>query len=111
MTSLRPLVFGLLIGLALGACGDDDGGGVGLGGSGGSGPSGAGGSAGGPGPGCARAFDRVVLHTEFYSEGATYGDFDRDGVTDVVAGPYWYAGPLFTEKHELYEPVAFDPKG
>jgi FG-GAP-like repeat len=111
MTSLRPLVFGLLLGLTLGACGDDDDGvtSLGGGGSGGAGPSGSSGSAGGPG--CAGAFERLVLHTEFYSEGAAYGDFDRDGVTDVVAGPYWYAGPSFTAKHELYEPVAFDPKG
>ena len=57
------------------------------------------------------AFRRIELTTEFYCEGATYGDFDRDGDTDVAAGPYWYEGPSFTASHELYPPQPFDPKG
>jgi hypothetical protein len=117
MPSFWPVVLGALIGLSLGACGDDDesGGTAGTGGTGAAGgtggSAGSAGEGGSGGAGCAPAFDRVVLHTEFYSEGAAYGDFDRDGATDVVAGPYWYAGPSFTERHELYAPVAFDPKG
>jgi hypothetical protein len=54
-------------------------------------------------------FRRITLTTEFLSEGASFGDFDRDGATDVVAGPYWYKGPGFTEKHAIYPaPPPFD---
>lgn len=110
----------LALGLVLGACGgssdaDGSGGSAGSGGSGGAGGSagsagtaGSAGSGGRPGP---RSFERIDLHSEFYSEGASFGDFDRDGVNDVVAGPYWYAGPDFTTRHELYTPFVFDVKG
>ena len=57
------------------------------------------------------AFRKIRLSGEFYCEGATYGDFDRDGDIDVATGPSWYEGPAFTSAHELYLPQAFDPKG
>lgn len=56
-------------------------------------------------------FQRVVLHSEFYSEGAHAADIDRDGTLDVIAGPYWYAGPHFVARHQIYAPTPFDPKG
>ncbi len=34
------------------------------------------------------SFERVTLTTEFWSEGAGYGDFNRDGKLDVASGPY-----------------------
>jgi hypothetical protein len=106
----------LALALGITACGgDSESGGSGAsGGSGGAGGSagtagsaGSAGSGGSPGP---RSFDRFELSTEFYCEGASYGDFDRDGAIDVVAGPYWYAGPDFTTRHELYAPLVFDVK-
>ena len=56
-------------------------------------------------------FRRIRLSSEFYCEGATYGDFDCDGDTDVATGPHWYEGPSFTVEHEIYPPQAYDPKG
>lgn len=59
-------------------------------------------------------FRRIELTTEFLAEGANAGDFDGDGVTDVVAGPYWYRGPDFSTRHLIYlppeqaKPVPFD---
>ena len=37
------------------------------------------------------------------------GDFNRDGTVDIVAGPFWYEGPDFQRRQEIYPPVPFDP--
>ncbi|MCC6509815.1 MAG: VCBS repeat-containing protein [Pirellulaceae bacterium] len=49
-------------------------------------------------------FQTQTLCDEYFSEGAGAGDLNNDGHMDVVYGPYWYAGPGFTEKHEIYAP-------
>lgn len=62
----------------------------------------------------AQAADRYVIHRferrqltdVYYSEGANAGDLNRDGKPDVVHGPYWFEGPDFQVKHELYAPKA-----
>jgi FG-GAP-like repeat/FG-GAP repeat len=67
--------------------------------------------------GMASAADNLVLHTftkqrlsdQFFCEGSAIGDFNKDGVKDVAAGPYWYAGPELTAKHTIYPPKAIDP--
>ena len=56
-------------------------------------------------------FVKITLHREFYCEGASYGDFNRDGVTDVLAGPDWYEGPGYGAAHAVWPHVAFDPHG
>jgi hypothetical protein len=56
-------------------------------------------------------FKKLRLSDKFYAEGAYYGDFNRDGKLDVVAGPFWYEGPDFQKKHEFRSVEAFDPKG
>ena len=56
-------------------------------------------------------FEKHVLTTNFYTEGAAVADVNNDGNLDVLAGPYWYAGPAFTIKQEIYEPKAINPKG
>ncbi len=48
------------------------------------------------------SFSRQQLTNVYYSEGANAGDFNGDGKPDVVYGPYWYEGPDFKVKHELY---------
>ncbi len=48
------------------------------------------------------AFDKQRLTGEFWSEGAHIGDINKDGKMDVVSGPYWYAGPDFKTRHEIY---------
>jgi hypothetical protein len=52
-------------------------------------------------------FRRQVLTTEYLCDGIASGDFNRDGKPDVVAGPYWYEGPGFTTRHEIYPPKVF----
>ncbi|MEO1524154.1 MAG: PVC-type heme-binding CxxCH protein [Planctomycetota bacterium] len=51
------------------------------------------------------------LSADFFGEGATAGDFNRDGHTDIASGPYWYEGPDWKIKHPFYSQDAFDPHG
>ncbi len=53
-------------------------------------------------------FETRQLSDKYFSEGANAGDFNNDGQGDVVCGPYWYAGPDFSKKHEIYKPVPQD---
>ena len=55
------------------------------------------------------AFTKIPLTDKFHAEGAGIGDIDKDGHGDAVYGPYWYAGPAFTERHQIYPPEDFDP--
>ncbi|HET6574720.1 MAG TPA: VCBS repeat-containing protein [Fimbriiglobus sp.] len=47
-------------------------------------------------------FERQRLIDGYYSEGANAGDINGDGKPDVVSGPYWYEGPDFKTRHEIY---------
>lgn len=49
-------------------------------------------------------FRRIQINPDFYSEGINTGDINRDGIPDIVAGPYWYPGPSFTQKIAFREP-------
>ncbi len=56
-------------------------------------------------PGAAVTFKKITLTDQYLCDGINAVDIDRDGHVDVVAGPYWYAGPGFTTKHEFYPMV------
>jgi putative membrane-bound dehydrogenase-like protein len=47
-------------------------------------------------------FERQQLTDEYFSEGASFGDLNQDGKPDVVHGPYWWEGPEFVKRHEIY---------
>lgn len=54
-------------------------------------------------------FQRTPLSDQFWCEGASFADFNKDGANDIVAGPWWWAGPEFKVKHEIYAPkTTFD---
>ena len=55
-------------------------------------------------------FKKLRLSDEFYAEGAYFGDFNRDGKLDIVAGPFWFEGPDFQRRHEYRPAKAYDPK-
>ena len=57
------------------------------------------------------SFTTRTLAGEFFAEGAGVGDFNHDGTPDVVAGPFWLAGPTFVERHEFAAAKPFDPHG
>ena len=46
-------------------------------------------------------FRMQQLNDFFYSWGATAGDINRDGIPDVIAGPFYYLGPDYTERREF----------
>lgn len=48
------------------------------------------------------SFKKQPLEKYYWSEGAMFGDLNRDGKPDAVFGPYWWEGPSFTKRHELY---------
>lgn len=58
-------------------------------------------------------FLKVQLNPQFYSEGIHFGDLNRDGFQDIISGPYWYAGPSFTQKVAFRSPrsTPFDTTG
>jgi hypothetical protein len=47
------------------------------------------------------SFRKIQITREFWAEGATFGDFNRDGHPDVAYGPHWFAGPKFAQRHEF----------
>ena len=48
----------------------------------------------------------------FWAEGGAAGDFNRDGPPALVVGPYWYAGPDYGKRHEIYPAIeSFEMKG
>ena len=55
------------------------------------------------------SFTTTRLADRFFAEGATFGDLNNDKVADLIAGPYWFAGPDFKQQHVIYPPQPFDP--
>ncbi|MFN9040213.1 MAG: VCBS repeat-containing protein, partial [Planctomyces sp.] len=45
-----------------------------------------------------RTFQRKQLTDVYYSEGISAGDLNNDGVSDVIYGPHWYAGPDYSQR-------------
>ena len=59
------------------------------------------------------SFRKIQLNGQFYSEGINFGDVNHDGTPDIVSGPYWYAGPNYTQKtaFRLPKSTPFDTTG
>ena len=47
-------------------------------------------------------FKKQQLEKHYWSEGAMFGDLNKDGKPDAISGPYWWEGPAFTKRHEIY---------
>ncbi|SEL59069.1 FG-GAP repeat-containing protein [Chitinophaga rupis] len=49
------------------------------------------------------------INDMYYSWGAAAADFNKDGYTDIVAGPYIYFGPDYTRLREIFPASAYNP--
>ena len=57
---------------------------------------------------------KIVVSEKFHGEGSCIGDFNKNGTPDIAIGHFWYEGPDFTKRHQIFDgPNAkdFDPKG
>jgi hypothetical protein len=45
----------------------------------------------------------------YYSWSAAAADFNHDGITDIAAGPYYYLGPDYTTRKEIYLAQTINP--
>ena len=53
-----------------------------------------------------REFEKQELTPIYWSEGADFGDFNKDGHLDIVSGPNIFLGPDFNNMYEYYPAVA-----
>jgi hypothetical protein len=56
-------------------------------------------------------FRKQQLTDLFYAEGIAVGDLNRDGIQDVVAGPFYYLGPDYKVAGEIYPPETVNAAG
>lgn len=61
-------------------------------------------------PGSSVRFKKIELTNKYYCDGVAAGDIDSDGITDVVAGPFWYEGPTYQKAHAFYPPIELPPE-
>lgn len=57
------------------------------------------------------SFKRFELDDKFRSEGVAYGDFNKDGKTDIAAGSVWFEAPEWKMRSILDKPKEFNPLG
>ena len=62
-------------------------------------------------PSQGEAYSSQCLDAGFFAEGATGMDVDGDGAQDVVAGPFWWAGPTFEQRFRYRRGDSFDVEG
>lgn len=55
-------------------------------------------------------FKKHTVSSTFVSEGAATGDVNKDGRTDILAGPYWYEAPQWN-RHQVHADTLNPPKG
>ena len=55
-----------------------------------------------------RRFRMQALNEFYYSWGPSVADMNKDGVPDIVAGPYYYLGPDYTVAREIYMAKTLD---
>ncbi len=54
-------------------------------------------------------FRKQQLDEFYYSWGIATADINHDGIPDLVTGPYYYLGPDFTKRREIYAGSTYSP--
>jgi hypothetical protein len=54
-------------------------------------------------------FHKQRLSDFYYAWGSAHGDVNHDGVEDVIAGPYYYLGPNYDRRREIYVGLTRNP--
>ena len=54
-------------------------------------------------------YKKLQLENFYYSWTAAVADVNRDGIPDVIAGPYYYLGPDYKVRHEIYAQTSYNP--
>ncbi|MEO9894582.1 VCBS repeat-containing protein [Aurantibacter sp.] len=54
-------------------------------------------------------FRKTVITRDFISEGVAAADLNRDGLTDVIAGYYWFEAPYWV-RHEMAPSRRYNPR-
>jgi hypothetical protein len=62
-------------------------------------------------PGSPVRFEKKRLTPQYWAEGASVADLNRDGHLDIVCGGHYYPGPAFTQRHEYATPVPANKRG
>jgi len=53
-------------------------------------------------------FKKIILTKDFISEGVAVGDVNKDGLTDVMTGSFWFEAPDW-KRHEIAKGLIFNP--
>ena len=54
-------------------------------------------------------YETQQIDEEYVSESVAWGDFNSDGVIDLIVGPYWYEGPDFKHRRTVFPQPDLDP--
>jgi hypothetical protein len=60
-------------------------------------------------PPTAPTFEKHTIDTAYRGEAAGVFDVNNDGYPDIVTDQFWYAGPAFSQAHEIRTPETAEP--
>jgi hypothetical protein len=62
-----------------------------------------------PRPVTSSRYNAVEINSHYYGWSTAAADFNRDGNLDLVAGPFWFPGPNYTERRIFKDARMYNP--